>query len=153
MQTKIKINAVTSEITMTKTTAQKASSINSEEYKELLQATRDFPNFTIKIIAPRTKKDTSRGLTMEYMERLVKAMTNDSERAIKEFEAVKRLNENTNFRFSKPKAYFLSKYSDWRKWLPTVEETQEEQEKITSEAAAVDERKNIFGLMKQSNNS
>ena len=138
-KTTIKVNVLEKEITMTNTTAKKASSINTDEYNQLLQATRDFPNFTIKIIAPKMKKDSSRGLTVALMENLIEVMAKDSEKAIKEFEAVKKCYEGTNFHFSKLKAHFISQYPEWREWLPNVEEQQEEQEQKESEAAAVEE--------------
>jgi len=142
MKSAIKVNVLEKEITMTNTTAKKASSINTDEYNQLLQATRDFPNFTIKIIAPKMKKDSSRGLTVALMENLIEVMAKDSEKAIKEFEAVKKCYEGTNFRFSKPKAYFLSKYPDWREWLPDVEQDETETE-ISPQEISV-ERNGIF---------
>ena len=141
-KTTIRINAVTSEITMTKTTAQRAGSIGTKEYEQLAQAKRDFPDFTIKITAPKMKKDGSRGLTIDFMEKLIKAMTNNDEQASNSFKAVRELYQNTNFRFSKPKEYFLSQYPDWREWLPDVEQDETETEISPQEIS--NERNGIF---------
>lgn len=122
MKTTIKINAVTEEIIMTKATAQKAASIGSEEYKQLARAKKDFPNFAVKILSPKAKAKSDKGLTMALMERLVGVMTNDSQTAIADFAKVKKDYKGTNFHFSKPKTYFLAEYPNWREWLPQVEE-------------------------------
>ena len=142
MKTLVKINAVTSEITMSKSVATRASSINTDEYNQLLQATRDFPNFKVRVLSPKTRENKHKGLTMELMERLIWAMTNDSMKAIEGFEEVKKCYEGTNFHFSKLKAYFVSQYPNWREWLPQVEQTETETEIPPQEISV--ERNGIF---------
>jgi|GEM_PF-984999 len=148
MKTNIKINAVTEEITMTKTTAKKASTIGTEEYKQLVRAKRDFPTFAVKITTPKAnpKAKSDKGLTMALMENLVAGMTNKDKTAIARFEAVKEQYTKTNFHFSKPKAYFLAEYPNWREWLPQVEEQQEEQAEAAP--AAAEEQKQREGANK-----
>jgi len=124
MKTNIKINVLTEEITMTKATFKKASFVGTQEYEQLVKAKRDFPSFAVKILSPKVNKNTNKGLTMELMNKLIWIMANDDIKAIERFEEVKKSYAETNFHFSKPKAYFLSQYPTWRKWLPQVEEKQ-----------------------------
>lgn len=143
MKTKIRISAETEEITMSKATAKRASIIGTEEYKQLVKAKRDLPTFAVKIATQKTnpKAKSSKGLTMPLMNKLVAGMTNNDEAAIARFEAVKDSYKNTNFHFSKPKAYFLAEYPEWRDWLPQVEEQQEGQAKVPPVAKEVQEQR------------
>ena len=126
MKTNIKINAVTKEIIMTKTTEKKASIIDTPEYKDLIRLRKDFPDFTVKILSPKAKASKDKGLTMELMEKLISVMTDDGYEAVNRFALVKESYKGTNFHFSKPKAYFLAHYPDWRDWLPEAEEKKPE---------------------------
>jgi len=125
MKTNIKIDAVKKEITMTKATAKKASSFGTTEYEHLVKAMKDFPSFTVKITSPKPRDN--RGLTKPLMKKLVREMTNNNAEAIAAFEGVIKCYEESSFHFSKPKAYFLAEYPNWREWLPQAEEQQEEQ--------------------------
>lgn len=152
MKTNIKINVSAKEITMTKATAKKASLFSTTEYEHLVQAMKDFPNFTVKVVSTKTRESSNKGLTMPLMEQLVAGMTNNDKAAIARFEAVKDSYKGTNFHFSKPKAYFLSEYPNWREWLPQVEEQQEKQAGVAPVVAEVQEQKedsskrfNMFG--------
>ena len=129
MKTKIKVNAVAQEITMTKATAKEAAFVGTEAYTELLQATKDFPNFKVKVLTTKTKENRDKGLTIELMEKLIKGMTNHNQAAIAGFEEVKETFRGTNFHFSRLKAYFLAKYPDWREWLPEAEQGEKEVER------------------------
>jgi len=159
MKTLIKINPVTSEITMSKATAQKASYIGTDEYNQLLQVKKDFPDFKVKVLSPKGKENSNKGLTIELMEKLIKAMTNNNQDAVKGFEAVKDTYKGTSFHFSKPKEFFLIEYPDWKEWLPNIEKKkkkekekqQEEQKQTESETVTVDES-GISDYIKQLNN-
>lgn len=137
MKTNIKINVLAKEITMTKATAKRASLFGTTEYEHLVQAMKDFPNFEVKILSPKTRDSNNKGLTMPLMTKLVKEMSNNSPEDIKAFHEVVKCYENSSFHFSKPKAYFLSEYPNWREWLPQVEERQQEQ---SDTVTAVEER-------------
>ena len=140
MKNTIKINALTKEITMTNATAKRAMEIGSPEYEQLAKVNRDFPNFTVKILSPKVRENNNKGLTLELMEKLMRAVTIDEE-VINTFETLKESYKGTNFHFSKPKAYFLSQFPNWREWLPTVEEPQERQEQNENGAAAIEEQR------------
>jgi len=129
MKNLVKVNVATGEITMTNATAKRAAVIGSDEYKQLLQATKDFPNFKVKVLTTKAKENRDKGLTIELMEKLIKGMTNNSQAAIAGFEEVKETFRGTNFHFSRLKAYFLAKYPDWREWLPEAEQGEKEVER------------------------
>lgn len=86
----------TNTLTMTKAFAEKASIVNTEEYKLVKQAKADSPNLKIALLTHRTptryhNKDGSitrhnqfKGLTVERMENFIKALPN-SEEHLKEF--------------------------------------------------------------------
>jgi len=138
MKTNIKIDAVKKEITMTKATAKRASIFGTTEYEHLVKAMKDFPNFTVKITSPKARERDNKGLTKPLMKKLVREMTNNSADAIAAFDGVIKCYEESSFHFSKPKAYFLAKYPNWREWLPTVEEQQEQVQ--AEQVAAVEEQ-------------
>ena len=140
MKNTIKINALTKEITMTNATAKRAGEIGSPEYEQLAKVTRDFPNFTVKILSPKVRENNNKGLTLELMEKLMQAMTINEE-VINTFMALKDDYKATNFHFSKPKAYFLSQFPNWREWLPTAEEPRARQEQHEDGTAAVEEQR------------
>ena len=145
MKTNIKINAVSGKIIMTKATEKKVRGCDVVACDQLAEAMRKFPNFKIEVVSPKVKAVNNKGLTIGLMEKLIKVMTNGNEEAIKGFEVARETYKGTNFHYSKPKAYFLSKYPDWREWSPQEEESQEQVEEqaaqVGSEAAAVEEVK------------
>ena len=126
MKNFVKVNVATQEITMTNATAKRAGIIGSDEYNQLLQVTKDFPNFKVKVLSPKAKENRDKGLNIELMEKLIKGMTNGNQAAIMRFEKVKETYRGTNFHFSKLKEYFLSEYSNWREWLPEAEQVERE---------------------------
>ena len=137
MKTNIKIGVLEKEITMTKATAKRASIFGTTEYEHLVKAMKDFPNFTVKIVSPKPREN--KGLTKPLMKKLVREMTNNSAEAIAAFDGVIKCYEESSFHFSKPKAYFLAEYPNWREWLPQMEEQQEEQTQA-EQVAAVEEQ-------------
>jgi hypothetical protein len=133
MKTNIKIGVLEKEITMTKATAKRASIFGTTEYEHLVKAMKDFPNFAVKITSPKPRDN--KGLTKPLMKKLVREMTNNNTEAIAAFDGVIKCYEESSFHFSKPKAYFLAEYPNWREWLPRVEEQQEEQAQAEPMAA------------------
>jgi hypothetical protein len=144
MKATVKINVSAEEITMTKATAAKASFVGTKEYEHLAQAKKDFPNFRVKILSPKTTANNNKGLTLAVMDSLVKAITNGNQEASNAFEAVKECYKGSSFHFSKPKAYFLSQYPNWREWLPEVEERQAETDIEAPPPEITIERQGIF---------
>ncbi len=68
--TNLTINTNKGTIEMTKTFAKAASRFGSEEYNNLQQARKDYPNF--KVVEKKVKcGDRMKGLTIVYMERYI----------------------------------------------------------------------------------
>ena len=127
-KTTIRVNVITEEITMTQTAAKRVSSTDSAEYKKLVQFKRDFPDFKIKIIKQKGRENSSKGLSIELMGELIGVITNDNKEAIERFEQEKASYKGTNSHFSKPKAYFLSQYPNWRESLHKLEKSKNQHE-------------------------
>ena len=137
MKTNIKINVLAKEITMTKATAKRISIVGSDEYEQFLRATRDLPDFKVRIATPKTKKareSANKGLTFDLMREIIEVSTENNKTAIEEFEKVRVGAKTTNARYSTPKEYFLANYPEWRDSLLKVERRREEQEKLGNQA-------------------
>ena len=87
---------------------------------------------------------------MPLMETLVKAMSGNNQAAIDGFDEVRSYYQKSNFRFSKPKKYFVSLYPDWREWLPKIDERQEMQN-LKIEKVEPDEKWRKMGFDTQYN--
>ena len=64
------INEKKHTIELSKKEAKAAAKFGTAEYKNLQEARRDYPTFSVKTVSqkPATKKNTYKGLTYEYME-------------------------------------------------------------------------------------
>ena len=137
--TNLNVNAVSRKIEMTKAFEKKASRVGTKEYEALVKAMRDFPTFEVVVKETTAKENNHKGLTVKYMDKLVAEMTNNDEKAIKDFKDVKKFYKDTNFSFSKVKEYFLTKYPTYKEFIAKAEiEKEEENTNITnleSEAA------------------
>ena len=140
----IKINAVSRQIEISKAFEKRASRVGTREYEELVTALRDFPQFKIVMKTPTAKEYNHKGLTFEFMEKLIKYMTDNNQAAIDGFNNVKELCKGSNFHFSKPKEYFLLKYPNYKAFVEIVKEldNQEQAQKFNA-IELVEERKAV----------
>ena len=71
----MKINFHSQVIEMTAKFAKAAAKFGSDEYKQLQEARRDYPNFKVATVTRKatTQKETYKGLTYSYMESYIKA--------------------------------------------------------------------------------
>ena len=81
----ITINAKNHTIEMTKTFAAAASKFGSSEYRDLLEARRDYPSFKVIIVAKKTARPKYKGLTYEYMENYIATHDNDAKSIMSQF--------------------------------------------------------------------
>ena len=83
----ITISYTTNTIDITKKFAEAAGKFGSDEYKELQQARRDNPGFTINVIAAKKKttKNNFAGLTFKYMESYIEAHDNKEKTIMAEY--------------------------------------------------------------------
>lgn len=123
------INAKANTIEMTKAFSQKAKVFNTDEYKALQEARRDYPSFKVVIAKRGTKKSTFKGLTYEFMEKYIKAHDDDRNTILKEFNTLRAKTEDAvefgidSLSYGEMKAWFFKKY-------PQIEEFQKKREAI-----------------------
>ena len=111
------IDQLNSTIILTKRFYKAASVLNSPEYKELMQARRDNPDFTIVLreIKKKEGKKSYRNLTYGNMRTFIENYeTDDGVRAdrIKEFEKVKDLSKVQSGPYAYVKTWFLKMYGE-----------------------------------------
>ena len=86
----VTVNHSTKEIVLSKQFNSKAKRYNSDEYKELLNVKKDFPDYevTVRTVSRVNRKaDSYKGLTYDYMETYIKAHDKDGSK-YKEFVAL-----------------------------------------------------------------
>lgn len=130
MKTLVKVNLLKEEITMTKATARKASSVGSKEYEDFLKAKRDFPTFAVKVVSPETKKpreNQNKDLKIALMREIIAVSTNNDEKAIEAFDTIRASTKGRSGCYTTPKAYFLERYPNWRNYLLKVENYRKEE--------------------------
>ena len=105
-------------IEMTKKFAKAAAKFGSPEYKQLQEARRDYPNFSVVTVSqkPATKKNAYKGLTYEYMEMYIQKHDDENKTIMAEYlmlrgktdEAEEALAES--FTYLEMKDWFLKKF-------------------------------------------
>ena len=106
-------------ITITKAFATRAADISTREYRELTKLHRDFPDYTIqhRTAVIRADKATYKGLTLDEMEKYIKAQDSSGE-GVKAFEAIKVYHTPAGKdkpSYPKVKAWFLKTYPQYGK--------------------------------------
>ena len=112
------INARSHSIEMTKKFAKAASKFGSDEYKQLQEARKDYPNYRVVVVSRNSsiKRDTYKGLTYEYMEMYIQKHDDEQKSIMAEYlmlrgktdEAEEALAES--FTYLEMRAWFLAKY-------------------------------------------
>lgn len=116
MKTAINIDFLNNRILMTKTFANRASDVRSEEYEVLQKARRDYPTFTVEIrtIKRNPYKKTYAGLTFQYMRDYICTHGSAEERRknLDEFEEMLLISQchSKPFRYPTIKKWFLERY-------------------------------------------
>lgn len=111
------IDQLNSTIILTKRFYKAASVLNSPEYKELMQARRDNPTFSVVLreIKRKENKNSYRNLTYGNMRTFIENYEMDDDvRAdrLKEFEKVMALSKVQSGPYAYVKAWFLKMYGD-----------------------------------------
>lgn len=119
-------NMVKKVIEMTKNEAKAAGKVNSNEFAELNSLRAAYPNFRIVIRASKSK-DSMKGLDTNYMERYIKAHDDAENTILKEFYALRGLDENgvkkefaQTVSYGELKMWFLATYPEVKKMNETV---------------------------------
>lgn len=105
-------------IEMTKKFAKAAAKFGSPEYKQLQEARRDYPTFSVKTVSqkPATKKNTIKGLTYEYMEMYIQKHDDAEKSIMAEYLMLRGMTDEAeealaeSFTYLEMKDWFLKKF-------------------------------------------
>ena len=125
------INFRSHSIEMTKKFAKAAARFGSDEYKQLQEARRDYPNFKVATVTRKatTQKETYKGLTYSYMESYIKAHDDESKSIMAEFEMLRGLSQEAQEALAEPCSYIEMK--DWfLKKFPAIAEFHKKREAL-----------------------
>ena len=114
------INYTAHTIMMTKKFAAAASKYGTQEYKDLQEVRRDYPNFKVVTITRKvtTQKDSYKGLTYTYMETYIKAHDDDKNSIMSEYEMLRGISKAAQEALAEPCSYnemknwFLKKFTE-----------------------------------------
>ena len=112
------INMKKNAIEMTKKFAKAAAKFGSPEYKQLQEARRDNPTFSVVTVTRKTttKKNTYKGLTYEYMEMYIQKHDDDDQSIMAEYLMLRGMTDEAeealaeSFTYLEMKDWFLAKY-------------------------------------------
>ena len=113
-ENKMFINEMKMAIEMTKKFAAAARKFGTQEYRNLQEARRDYPNFKVVTITRKTsgKKDTFKGLTYDFMENYIKNHDNAEQSIMAEYQNLRGLSEEAKANLMEPYTY-----GDMKKWF------------------------------------
>lgn len=106
------INAVTNIVTITKNFANRASNLNSPEYKTLCQLRRDGYFIEHKTVKANADKQTHKGLTIKFMENFIGYQDNVDE-LLTAFYRIQGIYEKHPAYYAKLKQWFLNQFPDY----------------------------------------
>jgi len=95
-----------------------ASKYGTQEYKDLQEVRRDYPNFKVVTVTRKatTQKDTYKGLTYTYMETYIEAHDDGKKSIMAEYEMLRGISQAAKENLAKPYTYnemknwFLKKF-------------------------------------------
>ena len=127
MTNSLTINERNKTIEMTKKFANAAKRFGSDEYKNLQDARRDYPNYKVVARKPPKRKDCFKGLTLTYMENYIKSHNDENSSALTDFYKLcgrdqtgeKIINEGECYGVIKQ--WFLNKYPEFSNYRKDVE--------------------------------
>ena len=105
-------------IILTKAYAKLAYTPGTKEFRELASLHKAFPDFPIEMrtAAPKKDKEKHNGLTVERMTFIIKNYVED-EKAVAEFEAIKKFYKGMDGYYGKVKGWFLKKYDNYQELI------------------------------------
>lgn len=114
----MKINYHSQVIEMTAKFAKAAAKFGSDEYKQLQEARKDYPNYKVVTVSRKatTQKETYKGLTYSYMESYIKAHDDEEKSIMAEYEMLRGLSQEAQEALAEPcsyieiKVWFLNKF-------------------------------------------
>lgn len=108
------IDFINSKIILTKKFYKAAGTLNSNEYRILVQLRRDNPTFTVELreIKKKEGKQSYRNLTYENMRNYILVCEGEDSKALKDFDNVKALSQAQAGPYAYVKTWFLKQYGD-----------------------------------------
>ena len=114
----MKINQKNQTIEMSKKFAKAAEKFGSEEYKQLQEARRDYPNFRVVTVSRKAsgQKESYKGLTYSYMENYIKTHDDEKKTIMTEYEMLRGISAEAQEAlaetcgYTEMKAWFLKKF-------------------------------------------
>ncbi len=139
----MKINYAKKAIELTKSEMKAAECYGSEMYRALLDAQKSFPDFTVKVKVPASKRDTYKGLTREFMKNYISEHDDEQHSTMSEFNTLCGLDTDGNKKtfaavasYGELRMWFLSKYPALRDMQSAIEDimkrVREEKEEKTA---------------------
>ena len=112
------INEKKHTIELSKKEAKAAAKFGTAEYKNLQEARRDYPTFSVKTVSqkPAAKKNTYKGLTYEYMEMYIEKHDDKDKTIMAEYKMLRGLTDEAeevlaeSFTYLEMKEWFLAKF-------------------------------------------
>ena len=106
-----------STVTLTKAFAKKAYTPGTKEFREFSALIKAYPNLVVvmRTATITADKNTHGGLTIEWMTTYIK--TYKDEKAVAEFDEVKKFYKMMNGYYGKVKAWFLKKYPNYQEMI------------------------------------
>jgi len=109
------INFTNNTIEMTKTESKAASKFGSDMYKQLQEARRDYPTYTVVIKATSSKRESLKGLTYDYMEKYIKKHDDDNCSVMEEYKMLREKTDDvlaSSVSYGEVKEWFLAKFPE-----------------------------------------
>lgn len=139
----MKINYAKKAIELTKSEMKAAECYGSEMYRALLDAQKSFPDFTVKVKVPASKRDNYKGLTREFMKNYISKHDDEQHSTMSEFNTLCGLDADGNKKtfaavasYGELRMWFLSKYPALRDMQSAIEDimkrVREEREEKTA---------------------
>lgn len=101
------INARSHSIEMTKKFAKAAAKFGSDEYNQLQEARKDYPNYKVVTVSRKTstKKESYKGLTYSYMESYIKAHDDEEKSIMAKYMMLRGLSQEAQEVLAEPCSY------------------------------------------------
>ena len=125
------INEKKMTIEMTAKFAKAAAKFGSEEYKQLQEVRRDYPDYKVATVSRKTstKKECFKGLSYSYMESYIKAHDNEEKSIMAEYEMLRGLSQEAQEALAEPCSY--TEMKDWfLKKFPAIAEFHKKREAL-----------------------
>lgn len=139
----MKINYAKKTITLTKSEMKAAQIYGTDEYKALVDAQRTFPDFTVVVKTPASKRDNFKGLTRDFMKDYILKHDDEEHSVMAEFNTLCGLDDKGEKKgfaavasYGELRMWFLNTFPELRDMQSTVDTIMERVRKEQAEKKA-----------------